>query len=83
MNTVERILQEKSLDSEQSILMGQWEFDKKNIPNALKAVAIVFPHFSLHDETHSLTILNNIVKMLGESVIRQLSCTDLWCEYTP
>lgn len=78
MNTIERILQEKSLDSEQSILMGQWEFDKKNIPNALKAVAIVFPHFSLHDETHSLTILNNIVKMLGESVIRQLSCTDLW-----
>lgn len=78
MNLIERVLQEHSLNTEQSILMGQWEFDKKNIPSALKAIAIVFPHFSLHDETHSVSILNNIVKMLGEEAIAGLSCTDLW-----
>ena len=78
MNIVEKKLQEKSLNTEQSILMGQWEFDKKIIPNALKAIAIVFPHYSLHDESHSISILNNIVKMIGEEVVAQLSCTDLW-----
>ena len=78
MNIIETILQEHTLNTEQSILMGQWEFDKKNIPDALKAIAIVFPHFSLHDESHSVSILNNIVKMLGVDNIRKLSCTDLW-----
>ena len=78
MNIIETILQEHSLNTEQSILMGQWEFDKKNIPNALKTIAIVFPHFSLHDESHSVSILNNIVKMLGVDNIKKLSCTDLW-----
>lgn len=78
MNLIEQRLQEYSLNTEQSILMGQWEFDKKNIPSALKAIAIVFPHFSLHDETHSISILNNIVKILGVEAINGLSCTDLW-----
>lgn len=78
LNYVELQLQEKSLNTGQSILMGQWVFDKTNIPNALKAIAGVFPHYSLHDETHSESIINNIVKMLGREVIKSLSCTDLW-----
>ena len=78
MNIIEKLLQEHSLNTEQSILQGQWEFDKKNIPNALKAIAVVFPHYSLHDESHSVSILNNIVKMLSEEVIKKLSCSDLW-----
>lgn len=86
MNFLEEQLQHKSLNTEQSILMGQWEFDKKNIPMALKAVSSIFPHYSLHDETHSLSILNNIVKILGKDTIEKLSCTDLWlileCAYS-
>ena len=78
MNIIEKLLQEHSLNTEQSILQGQWEFDKKNIPNALKAIAVVFPHYSLHDESHSVSILNNIVKMLSEEVVNKLSCSDLW-----
>lgn len=78
MNIIEKLLQEHSLNTEQSILQGQWEFDKKNIPNALKAIAVVFPHYSLHDESHSVSILNNIVKMLSEEVIKKMSCSDLW-----
>lgn len=78
MNFIESILQQKSINTEQSILMGQWEFDKKSIPEALKAISGVFPHYSLHDESHSITILNNIVKMVGEEVIRRLTCSDLW-----
>lgn len=86
MNFVEQQLQAKSMNTEQSVLMGQWVFDKTNIPNALKAIAGVFPHYSLHDETHSESIINNIVKMLGQDVISKLSCTDLWllleCAYS-
>ena len=78
MNKIEKLLQDKSQNTEQSILQGQWEFDKKNIPNALKAIAVIFPHYSLHDESHSVSILNNIVKMLSEEVVAKLSCTDLW-----
>ena len=86
MNLVEQQLEEKSRNAEQSILNGQWQFDKVNIPNALKAVSGVFPHYSLHDETHSESIINNIVRMLGQETIKSLSCTDLWmlleCAYS-
>lgn len=86
MNIVEQQLEEKSRNAEQSILNGQWQFDKVNIPNALKAVSGVFPHYSLHDETHSESIINNIVRMLGQETIKSLSCTDLWmlleCAYS-
>ena len=35
-------------------------------------------HFSKHNKSHSETILNNIVNVLGKNVIEQLSSTDLW-----
>jgi hypothetical protein len=37
----------------------------------------VFPHYSLHDESHSRTILERIASLLGPSVPK-LSATDLW-----
>ena len=78
MSYIERVLRFKAETEGCNILVGQWEYDRKLIPEALKAVAVLFPHFSLHDETHSETILDNIVNVLGKEVIGSLSCTDLW-----
>lgn len=78
MSFIEKVLRWKADDEGCNILVGQWEYDRKLVPEALKAVAVMFPHFSLHDETHSETILDNIVNVLGKDVIESMSCTDLW-----
>ena len=57
---LENILYEKTKDTQSEILFAQWNYDKKVIPTALNAVSSLFPHYSLHDETHSITIINNI-----------------------
>lgn len=75
---IEHIFREKTKDSENSILIAQWEYDKKLVAEALKMVSLIFPHYSLHDESHSISILNNIANILGQDVIEKLGSTDLW-----
>ena len=48
------------------------------MPKVLQNISQYFPHYSLHDETHSESILNNIVKMLGKDKINRMSVVDLW-----
>ncbi|WP_232397943.1 ATP-binding protein [Leptospira kirschneri] len=59
-------------------LLTQWELDKIIIGKALKNISINFPHYSLHDESHSNTIINQIEKILGEERISRLSAIDSW-----
>ncbi len=73
----ERLL-EKTKDSQSSILYAQWNYDKKVIPGALQAVTSLFPHYSLHDESHSITIINNIVRIIGKENVEKLSAIDIW-----
>lgn len=75
---LENILYEKTKDKQSEILFAQWNYDKKVIPTALNAVSSLFPHYSLHDETHSITIINNIVRVLGVDNIEKLSAIDIW-----
>ena len=75
---LENILYEKTKDTQSEILFAQWNYDKKVIPTALNAVSSLFPHYSLHDETHSITIINNIVRILGVENIEKLSAIDIW-----
>lgn len=75
---LEKILYEKTKDTQSEILFAQWNYDKKVIPSALNAVSSLFPHYSLHDETHSITIINNIVRVLGIENIEKLSAIDIW-----
>ena len=75
---LEKQLYEKTKDTQSEILFAQWNYDKKIIPTALKAVSSLFPHYSLHDETHSITIINNIVRVLGIENINKLSAIDIW-----
>lgn len=58
-------------------LFSQWDFDQKLIPKALQNVSTLFPHYSRHDESHSLQILINIERLLGDN-IALLSASDTW-----
>jgi len=75
---LEKILYEKTKGSQSEILFAQWNYDKKVVPVALNAVSVLFPHYSLHDETHSKTIINNIVRIMGKGKIENLSAIDIW-----
>lgn len=75
---LENLLYEKTKDTQSEILFAQWNYDKKVIPTVLNAVSTLFPHYSLHDETHSITIINNIVRILGVNNIEKLSAIDIW-----
>ncbi len=75
---IENLLYEKTKDTQSRILYTQWNYDKKIIPEILQTISTVFPHYSLHDETHSITIINNIVRVLGKENIEKLSAIDLW-----
>lgn len=75
---LENILFEKTKGTQSEILYAQWNYDKKIIPTALSTISTLFPHYSLHDESHSITIINNIVRILGKNNIEKLSSIDIW-----
>ena len=75
---LEKLLYEKTTGTQSEILFAQWSYDKKVIPVALNAISNLFPHYSLHDESHSITIINNIVRVLGKEKLEKLSAIDLW-----
>lgn len=56
----------------------QWEDAKDYMPKVLHSISQYFPHYSLHDESHSDAILNNIIKITGKDVIDKMSVVDLW-----
>lgn len=79
MNYIEQKLEEKTKSfPESKKYEQQWEIAKNFIPQVLNTISHYFPHYSLHDSTHSESILNNIVMIMGTEVIDQLSVVDLW-----
>ena len=44
----------------------------------MSAISHTFPHYSLHDKTHSDTIINNIVRIIGVDTLEKFSAIDLW-----
>ncbi len=60
------------------ILNAIWKLNKKNLSAALSNVSQYFPHYSLHEKSHSTTIINNIELFLGEERIKKLSPTNTW-----
>lgn len=58
-------------------LYATWSLNRKTCSDALKTVVIHYPHFSMHDSSHSEAILAKIEMLLG-SRIRNLSPTDAW-----
>lgn len=79
MNIIEKALFDKTKDfQEGQIYSDQWKFAKSYLPKVLDTISHVFPHYSLHNSTHSEAILNNIVKIVGADSIEKLSVVDLW-----
>ena len=58
-------------------LYSTWTLNKRTCSDLLKNVVIQYPHFSMHDASHSDTVISNIEMLLGERV-KNLSPTDTW-----
>ncbi|WP_165041433.1 ATP-binding protein [Dysgonomonas sp. ZJ709] len=75
---LERLLFEKTEGSQSDILYTQWIYDKRLVPKALSLISSIFPHYSMHDQSHSETIINNIVRLVGVDTIEQFTAIDIW-----
>lgn len=65
-------------NNEFNVLNSTWHLNKKSVPSALSNISFNFPHYSLHDKSHSNTIIRNIESFLGEERIKNLSPSDTW-----
>lgn len=75
---LEQALAEKcAADPQLELLQAQWVYDKRLVSQALQTVGNTFPHYSLHDASHSNTILIQITRVLGDR-LNDLSATDIW-----
>ena len=85
MNNFEKLLYSKT---EQSLygypnqqgddLFGFWNLLKKQFSEQLSVVTAIFPHYSLHDKSHSEKILDNIWKLFGEDSLKTLSVSNIF-----
>lgn len=79
MNYIEELLFEKTKDfNEGHVYANQWKIAKSYLPQVLDTISHIFPHYSLHNSTHSEAIINNIIRILGPDSINKLSVVDLW-----
>ncbi len=64
------------MDEKYKNLYAVWTLDQEIYSKALMAVPMTFPHYSLHESSHSISIINKIEMLLGEDRIKSLSATD-------
>ncbi len=77
--TLEKHLEESSFVNKQfEILNAIWKLNKRNLSSALSNISQYYPHYSLHESSHSKTIISNIESFLGEERIKKLSPTNTW-----
>ena len=63
-------------DHDYDVLLAAWRLNKENLKLALNTITSSFPHYSLHDSSHSSKVLDNIQRLLGKDRIEQLGATD-------
>ena len=78
LNYLEELLREKTKEKKEEVLYKQWQLAKEYVPNVLATISNVFPHYTLHDKTHSEAILTNIGRILGTETLKEFSSIDLW-----
>lgn len=64
--------------SDGCILRKCWAVDKDTYSRAISTTVLDFEHYSLHDATHSVSILHSIGNLLGTTNLAKLSVGDLW-----
>ena len=77
MTIEERLKQAINLPSNSGILWAQWSFDKAMLTRSLNVISSTFPHYSLHEASHSNSIISEIEKILGSNIVK-LSFIDSW-----
>lgn len=65
-------------NEEYANLYATWKLNQKTYSSVLKTVVMNYPHYSLHDDSHSESIITNIEMLLGEERIKRLSPTETW-----
>lgn len=77
--TIEKHLEETAkVNSKFEVLDAIWKLNKRNLSSALANISQYYPHYSLHEKSHSNTIISNIESFLGEERIKRLSPTNAW-----
>lgn len=77
--TIEKHLEETAkVNPTFKVLDSIWQLNKRNLSTALANVNQYYPHYSLHEKSHSNTIVSNIESFLGEERIKKLSPTNAW-----
>ncbi len=85
--SIEKRLKELSnIDDRYDKVYSLWCINKKIYSDALASVSYYYPHYSLHDASHSESIVSKIEMILGEERIKDLGPTDLFlilmCAYS-
>ena len=52
-------------DKEYELLYSIWDLNKKNLTQGLNVVSANYPNYSLHDSSHTYSIIDNIQSLLG------------------
>ncbi len=78
LTEIEKLLETKTVGKKSHIFFTQWQVAKDYVPQVLGVISQVFPHYSLHDCTHSETIINNIGRIVGLKALEKMSSIDLW-----
>ena len=78
LTEIEQLLETKTAGKKSHVFFTQWQVAKDYVPQVLNTISQVFPHYSLHDRTHSETIIYNIGRIVGMKTIEKMSSVDLW-----
>ena len=75
---IEKLLETKTAGKKSHVFFTQWQVAKDYVPQVLSTISQIFPHYSLHDRTHSETIIYNIGRVVGIKTLEKMSSIDLW-----
>ena len=78
LTEIEHLLETRTAGKKSHVFYTQWQVAKDYVPQVLNTISQVFPHYSLHDRTHSETIIYNIGRIVGMKTLEKMSSIDLW-----
>lgn len=59
-------------------ILNEWRNRKQEFESYIRTTIFDYQHYSRHDDTHSVNILNAIELVLGRERVKVLSASDLW-----
>lgn len=79
IDKIVNLIKTKTDNQPNSVLYTQWNASKDYVIQNLSTISHMFPHYSLHDISHSESILINIERIVGKKTFEEkFSAEDLW-----